>query len=64
MKINPRITLERIEACLLRDEDAGFCTECGAKAHCVEPDARNYRCEDCGELAVFGAEELLFHIEC
>jgi hypothetical protein len=28
----------------------------------VEPDARNYECEACGERAVYGAQELLFGI--
>jgi hypothetical protein len=27
--------------------------------HGVEPDARNYLCEACGERRVFGAEEIL-----
>ena len=37
----------------------GFCVECGAERDCCDPDARNYDCEDCGENAVFGAEELI-----
>lgn len=37
----------------------GFCIACGEDADGVEPDARNYTCECCGEPAVFGAEELL-----
>lgn len=37
----------------------GFCVACGDEAQPVEPDARNYRCESCGEHSVFGAEELL-----
>lgn len=41
------------------DEMVGFCKECGEEAHGVEPDARNYRCESCGAMAVYGAEELL-----
>ena len=35
---------------------------CGAQAHGVEPDARNYECEACGTDQVFGAEELLMEI--
>ena len=40
-------------------DDIGFCLECAAEAHGVEPDARNYECESCGHEQVFGAEELL-----
>ncbi len=40
-------------------DSAGFCTACGSEAHGVEPDARNYTCEVCGEDKVFGAEEIL-----
>jgi hypothetical protein len=28
----------------------------------VEPDARRYECEVCGEHGVFGADELLVHL--
>jgi len=40
--------------------DAGFCLACGAEAMHVEPDARRYECEACGEQEVYGAQELLF----
>jgi hypothetical protein len=44
----------------LMDRTNGACLACGAfTGSGVEPDARNYRCEDCGELQVFGLEELL-----
>lgn len=43
-----------------RDLDgAGLCCACGAQADDVEPDARGYDCEACGEPRVYGAEELL-----
>lgn len=38
----------------------GFCLNCGDEADGVEPDAREYRCESCGERRVSGAEEILF----
>lgn len=41
------------------DDYTGFCVCCGAIHEGVEPDARHYDCEECGEKAVFGAEELL-----
>jgi DNA-directed RNA polymerase subunit RPC12/RpoP len=43
-----------------RDQYLGFCLECGAIRETVEPDARQYKCDECGELAVYGAEEILF----
>ncbi len=41
------------------DDCLGFCLACGAEAYGVEPDARRYECETCGEKAVYGAEELV-----
>jgi DNA-directed RNA polymerase subunit RPC12/RpoP len=40
-------------------EYVGFCVKCGEEASGVEPDARKYECESCGERGVYGAEELL-----
>ncbi len=37
----------------------GWCLACGTEAYGVEPDARRYTCEDCGEAKVYGFEELL-----
>lgn len=42
-----------------RDEDAGRCIACRAEAFGVEPDAREYTCEECGSPSVYGTEELL-----
>ena len=50
-------TLGQIQAA--SEDSGGFCLHCGAEAFGVEPDARNYDCEECGEPLVFGAEELL-----
>jgi len=52
-------TLDEVIAAVEADECIGFCTACGEQADGVEPDARGYECEVCGECAVFGAEELL-----
>ena len=41
------------------DNNEGLCMACGEVAGCVEPDARKYECESCGEKAVYGAEEAL-----
>ena len=43
----------------LCEENGGFCLACHAEAFGIEPDAREYQCEDCGAAKVYGAEELL-----
>lgn len=44
----------------LDDDSCGLCIRCGETAvGCVEPDARKYECECCGENGVYGAQELL-----
>lgn len=65
--IHPSITPERIEAAV-RDQmttlaNPGFCTKCGEDADGCEPDARGYECGACGEMAVYGAQELLFMVD-
>ena len=63
MKIHSTITEARVMDAVERHmhslDDPGFCIACGADANGVEPDARKYKCEICGEKAVYGAEELL-----
>jgi hypothetical protein len=41
------------------DLQSGFCIGCGAMQECCEPDAREYRCEDCKQNQVYGTEELV-----
>ena len=41
------------------NEYEGRCLACGAEAYSVEPDARQYECEECGEPKVYGLAELL-----
>lgn len=55
MKIDQDRLMEAVE----NGEYIGFCIKCGAEAYGVEPDAREYECEECGENSVYGAEELL-----
>lgn len=61
--VNPKITEEVLaEACergMTDLDNPGFCIACGLEAEGVEPDARKYKCESCGALAVYGAEELV-----
>jgi len=52
-----RFTLEQIEEAM--ESYIGFCTECGAERETCEPDAREYKCDECGAMSVYGAEELL-----
>jgi hypothetical protein len=37
----------------------GICLDCGYIQPGVEPDARNYICEDCGADQVFGIEDVI-----
>jgi predicted RNA-binding Zn-ribbon protein involved in translation (DUF1610 family) len=54
--------LEAVKASKATLDDPGFCICCGAEALGVEPDARRYECESCGESSIYGAEELLLSI--
>jgi hypothetical protein len=62
MQLHDSLTLERVIAAVEEDDSLGFCTACGEDAYGVEPDARKYECEACGERAVYGAEELLLEL--
>lgn len=66
MKLHPNITVETLMEAVARAQTTldspGFCVACGAEAEGVEPDARKYSCEACGEKAVYGAEELLIRL--
>lgn len=66
MKMHKSITADRIIEAVERHmttlDNPGFCIACGEDAEGVEPDARGYECEHCGEPRVYGAEELLLHI--
>ena len=66
MRIHPDVTLERVTEAVERAQSSldnpGFRVRCGAEAEGVEPDARKYECESCGEPGVHGAEELLLHL--
>lgn len=56
-----RKKMQKIMRVIDNGENAGFCIACGRKAHGIEPDAREYVCEHCGEPKVYGAEELLIN---
>lgn len=53
------VNLDMVMDAVESGEYMGFCLACGDEAYNVEPDARRYECESCGESKVYGAEELL-----
>ena len=55
IKIDENALVAAVES----DGYMGFCMMCGAEHYGVEPDARKYACEECGEKAVYGAEEIM-----
>lgn len=62
IKVHPTVTRARITEAVERYhaslDNPGICVYCGADADGCEPDARRYECEACGELGVYGVEEL------
>ena len=54
-----KVTLEQVMTAVESGDYIGICIACGYEQEGVEPDARKYECEDCGEDKVYGAEELL-----
>ncbi len=53
------VSIDDVMEAVERDDNVGFCLKCGQEAMGVEPDARKYECESCGENAVYGASEIL-----
>ncbi len=66
LEMHPSITVDRVIEAVEREmsslDNPGFCLACGEDADGVEPDAREYECESCGERQVYGAAELLIMI--
>lgn len=54
-----KISMKSLTSAMNAKIPAGFCIACGKKHVGVEPDARNYVCNKCGEAKVFGAEEIM-----
>lgn len=54
-----QIDNDALAAALEDDDYSGFCTACGYQQDGCEPDAREYKCDHCGEHSVYGAEELV-----
>ena len=47
-----KATLEQVQQ--LDEDMAGLCAACGFEQFGCEPDAERYKCESCGERAVYG----------
>jgi hypothetical protein len=59
--IDSPLTKERIiSAC--SEDYTGLCVNCGSEHSGIEPDARGYKCDDCEQLTVYGAEELMIRL--
>lgn len=56
------VIMEACERRLSSLDNPGFCLACGFEQDGCEPDACGYACEACGELQVFGCEELMMEI--
>lgn len=63
MMMHKSLTIDRICEAVSREmttlDNPGFCIACGNEQDGCEPDARGYRCEDCGAQSVYGAAELM-----
>lgn len=53
------ISIEDVMAAVRRDDGTGFCLACDWEQGYVDADARGVECEECGAMAVSGAEECL-----
>jgi len=60
--ITEDVVVEAAERSMMSLDNPGFCVACGIEVEGVEPDARRYKCESCGEKTVYGAEELLLFL--
>lgn len=60
--LTEEVIIEAARQQLFGTENPGFCVACGHKHEGIEPDAREYPCEQgCGNT-VYGSAELLFMI--
>lgn len=58
--LNTKLDIDAvIDAAQNDEENLGFCLNCGEEAYEVEPDARRYLCDCCGQRKVYGAQEIL-----
>ena len=57
-----KINVEQVMTAVESGEYLGICIACGHEQEGVEPDARKYKCESCGQPKVYGAEELMLEM--
>lgn len=62
MALHESLTLERVMRAVEAEESIGFCTSCGEERDGCEPDARGYKCDSCGLMKVYGAEEIFLRM--
>ena len=62
MKLHESITAGRVVELIEQDDNVGLCLSCGTEHYNIEPDARKYECEECGEKQVFGVEQILIEV--
>ena len=55
----PVATEAEMRHALYHEANIGWCLACGTETDGVEPDSRRYKCENCGEMLVYGLEELV-----
>ena len=60
--LTPDVIMDACDRHMTCLDDPGFCLVCGNEQGGCEPDARNYRCENCGAAQVFGCEELMLEV--
>ena len=58
-KISRNAIIRAAEESMFGMGNPGFCIACGEEREGCEPDAANYECYDCEEMAVHGAESLM-----
>lgn len=56
------ITRDQVIRLVKDDNNSGLCLACGDESSGLEPDARQCKCEACGEYTLYGAEEVLMMI--
>lgn len=54
-----KLRMDEVMAVVYNDEAIGFCLACGAEHYGIEPDARQYECNECDQPKVYGAAEIL-----
>lgn len=66
LKVHESVTRDRIidlaKESMFGLESIGLCLACGEEVSNVEPDARKYTCECCGEPQVYGVEDLMITV--